>query len=375
MKIGRLNFKDFAAQKPVMLSETGKFLNAKEVAKKSKMTVFSLHTLSDDKQIYLALKRYETEPDFKLGIFNLGTYTKAEVLKNIKEQTEFGKLAVRVEMQYCNELINSLKLRTIPRFPRIPQKRIPRIPEWRVFRRCFWFKLKATALFAENTTDSVTTSFANYRIANVHPVFQARGFNVVVNQGTNNTRTNFVATAKKPLTVYLSGIGHGNYNRYTGHGGENILKIGEYEASEVKNKAIHFLSCRTAAQLGPDTITEGAYCYAGYDENFTFVWDNPSTPVNEVDLFKICDSTFDIHMANGSTAQQAFNATVSAFNAAIAMVPGTTTASWLTYDRDHLKLHGNSTTKIRPYRYIKFCLPFKSLAQEEKLAEIGDLID
>ena len=93
---------------------------------------------------------------------------------------------------------------------------------------------------------------------------------------------------------------------------------------------------------------KGAKCYAGYDENFTFIWDDPSTPVNEVDLFKICDSTFDIHMANGSTAQLAFNATIVAFNAAIATVPGTTAASWLTYDRDHCRLHGDPAIKIRP---------------------------
>jgi|GEM_PF-1535943 len=375
MKIGRLNFKDYAARKPLMLSDTGKFMTVKEVAQKTRMTSFSLHALSDEKKIDLAMKRYEKEPDFKLGIFNMGTYTKSEVIKNIKDQTEFGKVAVNAEMQYCTELINALKLRTIPKFPKIPIRRIPEIPDWRVIRKCFWFKVKTTALFCENTTDGITSSFATYRINNVHPVFQSKGFNVVVNQGTNDTRTNFVNTAKKPLTNYISGIGHGNYNRYTGHAGENILKVGEYDAAEVKDKAIHFLSCRTAAQLGPDTVAKGAKCYAGYDENFTFVWDDPSTPVNEVDLFKICDSTFDIHMANGSTAQQAFNAAISAFNAAIAMVPGTTTASWLTYDRDHMRLHGDPATKISPYKFVKICLPLKSLAQQEKMVELGDLVD
>lgn len=375
MKIGSLNFKDFAAQKPVLLSETGKALTVKEVARTTQMSAVSLHTLSEDKQKELTIQRYEKEPDFKLGIFNFGSYTKEEVLKNINENTEFGKLAIRVEMQYCNELIESLKLSLIPKFPKIPIKPIPEDPEWRVIRKCFWFKLKTTALFAENTTDSITKSFANYRIANVHPVFLNKGFNVIVNQGTNDTRANFVAKAKKPLTVFLGGIGHGNYNRYTGHGGENILKVGEYEASEVKDKVIHFLSCRTAAELGPDAIANGAKCYAGYDESFTFVWDDPNTPVNEVDLFKICDSTFDIHMANGATAQQAYDATISAFNAAIALVPGTTAASWLTYDRDHFKLLGNTASTISPYKYVKFCLPFKKLELEEKLAEIGELVD
>ena len=374
MKINKLNFKDYAAKKPVYLSDSGKLLTIKDVVKDRSLSLGSLHTLSNDLQVKLTLERYKLEPEFKLGIFGSGTMTKAEVIKHIKEQTDFGKLAVRVEMQYCNELLETVKKRSLPKIPTIPKGPHRVIPEWRHIRRCFWFKLKSTALFAENTTDGVTKSFAEYRIAHVHPVFASRGFHVVVNKGTSDTRTNFVNTAKKSLTTYISGIGHGNYDVYTGHAGEHILKVGAYDANEVKNKAIHFLSCRTAATLGPDTVAKGAKSYAGYDENFTFVWDDPSTPVNEVDLFKICDSTFDIWMAYGTTAQQAYNATIATFNAKIALVPGTAAASWLSYDRDHFRLHGNPATRIHPYRYVKICFPFRRL-HEEMLADIGELVD
>lgn len=375
MKINKLNFKEYAAKKPIYISSSGKYLAIKEVLKDRRLSFGSLHTLNNDLQVKLTLERYKLEPDFKIGIFNGGIMTKAEVMKNIKDQTDFGKLAVQVEMQYCNELMEAVKKTSLPKIPLIRKKLITVIPDWRIIRRCFWIKLKTTALFAENTTDSVTNSFATYRIAHVHNVFASRGFNVVAHTGTNDTRTNFKQTAKQLLTTYISGIGHGGYDVYTGHGGGHILKVGNYDANEVKNKAIHFLSCKTAATLGPDTVAKGAKCYAGYDENFTFVWDDPSTPVSEIDLFKISDSTFDIWMAYGYTAQQAFNATIATFNAKIALVPGTTAASWLTYDRDHLRLHGDPATKILPYRYVKICFPLKYRLHEEMLAEMGDLSD
>lgn len=375
MKINKLNFKEYAAKKPIFISSSGKYLAIKEVLKDRRQRFGSLLSLPDDQQIKLTLERYKSEPDFNLGIFDGGIMTKSEVMKNIKDQTDFGKLAVQVEMQYCNELLKLVKKTSLPKIPPIRKKMIPVIPDWKQIRRCFWIKLKTTALFMENTTDSVTSSFASYRIAHVHSIFANRGFHVVAHTGTSDTRTNFAITAKKGLTTYISGIGHGGYDVYTGHAGNHILKVGNYDANEVKNKAIHFLSCKTAATLGPDTVAKGAHCYVGYDENFTFVWDDPNTPVNEVDLFKICDSTFDIWMAYGYTAQQAFNAAIATFNAKIAMVPGTAAASWLSYDRDHMRLHGDPATKILPYRYVKLCLPLKFQLHEEMLAEIGELTD
>jgi hypothetical protein len=375
MKIGKLNFKDYAVKKPVMISASGEFLTVNQVATKASLGNFSLHTLSNENQKKLTLERYKLEPDFTLGIFELGKYTKAQLIDEIEKESDLGKLAIQVEMQYCNDMLGAVNAAKLPIMPEIPDKIIPVAPDWKQINRCFFFKLKTTVLFAENTTDSVTTPFASYRIAKVHPVFVSKGYNVVVNKDTNDTKINFETIAKKPLTVYVSGIGHGNYDVYTGHAGEYLLRKGTYDASVVKDKAFHFLSCKTAAQLGPDTITKGANCYMGYNENFTFVWDSPTTPINEVELFQKCDSTFDLYMANGFTAQQAYNATIACFNGAIAMVPGTTAASWLTYDRDHCKLHGIGTTKILPYRFVRICLPLKKLEQEEMLAEIGEFTE
>ncbi len=190
-------------------------------------------------------------------------------------------------------------------------------------------------MFCEDTGTAITNAAAQYRIANVHPVFVARGFNVVSLEGASDTRANFATEAKKPFVDYISGVGHGAPNVYTGV--DHILEVGIYDPLEVKGKVIHLLSCQTAKALGPDVVAKGAKAYAGYFENFTIVWDDPATRGNEEELFWKSDSTFDICMANGYTVEQAHNETIAAFNAAIASVPNTSAATWLTWDRNYFR--------------------------------------
>jgi len=374
MKIGSLQFKPFAAKKPLMITPDSKFLSVQQVAAAPSLGRGSLSTLDEKLRIKLAVKRYSLEPDFKLGIIGMGILSRNEIISEIKNKTDFGKLATEVEMGYCDELAGSLGARKIPSWPKVPMKRIPKWPWWKPIKKCIRLRLINRALFCENTTDNVTTPIAKWRIKNVHPRFAARGFTVVALTGTNDTRTYFIPEAKNGLTTYISGVGHGNYNLYTGHWHNRILEACKYDSAEVRGKVIHFLSCRTAKELGPDTVAKGARAYAGYDENFHFVWDDPSTTfINEFLLFVRADATFDLQMAAGATAGQAFIATRQAFDAAIAQVPGTAAASWLTYDRDHLRLHGSKMATIKPYRWIKICFPIRRLEMETALLGAGEL--
>ncbi|MEN8149682.1 MAG: hypothetical protein ABFS86_07650 [Planctomycetota bacterium] len=375
MKIGNLQFKAFAAKKPLMVTPDGGFVTVQQVAETPSLGRGSLFTLDEGLQVDLAVKRYSLEPDFMLGIVGMGIFSRDDIIQNIQDRTDFGKLATQVEMGYCNELLGSFRKRKVPVWPRTPRKAIPKWPWWKPIKKCIRLKLKNRALFCEDTTDNVTTPIANWRIANVHPKFANRGFTLVALTGTDDVRVKFVPHAKNGLTKYIGGVGHGNYNLYTGHWGDRILEIGNYDPAEVKGKAMHFLSCRTGRDLGPDTVANGAMAYAGYDENFTFVWDNTATPVNEFLLFVKSDATFDMQMAAGATAGQAFAATVQAFNAAIAMVPNTAAASWLAYDRDHLKLHGSANATVKPYRWIKICFPIRRLEMETALLGAGVLED
>lgn len=370
MQIGKLKFKSHAAKKPIAIGSDGKFIKTSEVGDTPSLAFGSLHALGEDSKVRLAIARYKLEPNFKLAIIGTGLMSRDEIIEHMKKRTDFGQLAVDVEIDYCNELVAAIAAGTKPAWPIIPKGLLPKAPHWKVVKHCVTVNVANTALFCENTTDLVTGPFAAYRIAKVHPVFAARGFHVVALTGHDDTRAKFVPVAKASGTVYASGIGHGNATTYTGDAGNPILKVGLYDAAEVSGTAIHFLSCQTAAKLGPDTVAHGALCYAGYDENFTFVWDDSSSPIDEVLLFKKSDSTYDIAMANGCTAQKAYDLTIKAFTASMALVPGTTAASWLKYDRDHLRLLGKRLTTIAPSRKLKICFPLTSVA-EASLAMAG----
>ena len=372
MKLERLKLKAYAAKKPVVITSEGRFLTLQQVADTPSLGAGSLFALSEDLQVKLAVQRYSLEPDFRLGVIGSGLYSRDEIIDNIKSKTSFGQVVVLAEMGYCSELASSLGTGAVPTWPKMPPKGPAIPPGWKPAGKCVRLRLKNRVLFCENTTDNVTTPIATWRLANVHPAFQSRGFTVVALTGTDDTRANFAPAAKNPLTTYIGGVGHGNYDVYTGHWGDVLLKIGQYDAAEVKGKVLHFLSCRTGRDLGPDVVGNGGRAYAGYTENFTFVWDNAATPIDEFLLFVKADATFDLQMAAGTPAGTAYSATIQAFNAAIAQVPNTAAATWLTYDRDHFKLHGSSAATIVPFRWIKVCLPIRRLEAEAALLDAGE---
>src|SRR5512139_2342534 len=108
MKIGELQFKAFAAKKPLLITPEGSFVSVQQVADTPSLGLGSLFTLSEELQTRLAIERYSMEPDFQLAILQAGLYSRDEIIDNIKRGTAFGKLATRAEMGYCDELAASL---------------------------------------------------------------------------------------------------------------------------------------------------------------------------------------------------------------------------------------------------------------------------
>ena len=95
-------------------------------------------------------------------------------------------------------------------------------------------------------------------------------------------------------------MGHGSYTTYTGHYYDPIIQVGNYSAAEAKGKIVHFLSCETARDLGPDFVKNGCLAYFGYDEDFVFT-------TAEQDVFFECDSEIDRAFADDLTAAQVYD--------------------------------------------------------------------
>lgn len=360
VKLGKFALPDYAAEKPLMIRGSGELIYPSDLLKKKQAPSFGVSLASPENKAKLATARLKLEPDFFYGVINkVGKYSKAEVLKHIQDQTSLGLQFTDIEVNYAEYFANQL-LGNLPKVPPklqiSPIEKLPAIPsDWRWIPQGYWKFFRTRVVFCENTTDGVTTPAANYRIANVHPVFAAKGFEVVSLEGANDSRANFIPNTKNSRTVYISGIGHGNYTTYTGNMNSPVIQVGGYDAAEVNGKVIHLLSCETAKTLGPDTVTHGAKAFAGYTENFVFDWANAN-------LYWPCDSQFDISMANGKTVEQAIADTINKFNAAIATVPGTGTAANLFNDRNLLRspvsgaAWGSKTQRIFPYvfYYVSF---------------------
>ena len=273
VKVKNQEMFEFASRKPVTVDQNGKMSSLADVAKTPSLAMANLFGFEEKVQADLTIERYKLEPDFKIGIFEHGSMAKDDVIQAVKNKTDVGQEIVRAEMVYCQKLMQSLDeekgTAAAPKSPQIQPEPIPAYWSWvprEWWRR--WRIFRNTALFCENTTDSVTSQATSYRFNNVHPAFRTRGFNNVINQGVNDDRHHFVEAVNANRVTYISGVGHGSPTTYTGHLGSPILRVGSYNAAEVKGKIIHFLSCQTAKTLGADLVNSGAPCLCGILRKF-----------------------------------------------------------------------------------------------------------
>ncbi|MDQ2936638.1 MAG: hypothetical protein M3R67_03935 [Acidobacteriota bacterium] len=154
--------------------------------------------------------------------------------------------------------------------------------------------------------DPVTRAPFEYREANVYPQMEKKGFTIVRRQGVQARRTEVLPQARKPKVLYFTGVGHGFPNNYTGDNLNSIFNTGNLNVKECKGKIVHFLSCETAAGLGPSFVDKGCLAYFGYSDNFTF------QPIM-ADIFFECDSEIDLGFADGLNAEEVFQRVLARF--------------------------------------------------------------
>ncbi len=193
--------------------------------------------------------------------------------------------------------------------------------------------LTATMLGIDSHYEPITQAVYQHREANVYPYLQTKGFAVTKLQGPLAKRHYVAPEAKKPEVEYLCGVGHGRHDTYTGDYGDIIFQVGNYHPDEVRGKIVHFLSCKTAIELGPDLVANGALAFFGYDEDFVFY------PADK-DAFLECDSEIDRAFADGLSASQVHDRVKKLFDQQIATFRATgkvIEAATLEFNRDHLR--------------------------------------
>jgi hypothetical protein len=193
--------------------------------------------------------------------------------------------------------------------------------------------LNVTVVAVDSNYDDATQAGFAYREKHVYPYFEAKGFTVRKFQGPLARRHYVAPDVKKPEVDYITGAGHGLADQYLGDFGNVIFQVGNYQADEVDGRIVHFLSCQTARQLGPDFVAKGCRAYFGYDENFAY---QPAYS----EIFFACDSEIDLAFADGLDAAAVYNRVRKLYNREIAKLRAAGklyAAATLEFDRDHLR--------------------------------------
>ena len=188
------------------------------------------------------------------------------------------------------------------------------------------------AVGIDSNYEPATRAAFNYRETHVYPHLATRGSGLVKLQGPLAKRAHAGSAARQPGVAYLTGVGHGFPATYTGHFYDPVFQVAGYSATEAAGKFVHFLSCWTAQELGPDFVKNGCLAYFGYDEDFVFT-------TGEQDIFFECDSEIDRAFADGLTAEQVYDRVKALFarRAADLRAQGKLTAATLESDLDCLR--------------------------------------
>jgi hypothetical protein len=110
-----------------------------------------------------------------------------------------------------------------------------------------------------------TTNFANHVL--------------IETNGANATDTHVTAILSGNSIQYISGLGHGLYDRFTGHQGRVIWS--QSTMDKLNGTVVHLLSCQTGGLLGRAMVNNGVAAFWGYTSNFSFPISNPTpTPLD-----------------------------------------------------------------------------------------------
>jgi hypothetical protein len=167
-------------------------------------------------------------------------------------------------------------------------------------RKVLTFTVPVTAVGIDSNWEPATLAAFQYREKHVYPHIASKGFSIDKCQGPMAKRIYAAPKAQQSGVAYLTGVGHGSYTTYTGHYYDPVFQVGNCSVAEPQGKIVHFLSCETARDLGPDFVKNGCLAYFGYDDDFVFT-------LADQDLFFECDSEIDRAFADGMTAAEVYD--------------------------------------------------------------------
>ena len=131
--------------------------------------------------------------------------------------------------------------------------------------------------------------------------------------------SNVTADLQQNNVKYLSGMGHGLYDAFTGFKNKQIWHSDD-DLSQLSGTIVHLLSCQTGAVLGRSMVKQGTLAFWGYTVNFVFYRKDPPPPNPATDslaeVFLKMDSIVDRGILSHKNAVDIYDS-VTAYVAAV----------------------------------------------------------
>ena len=149
--------------------------------------------------------------------------------------------------------------------------------------------------------------------------------------------------------------GHGNESMITGH--KNQILIDKSNVELLKNKITYAISCSSAKNLGPESISKGAVSFIGYDDEFVFFY-NPNMITHPLDdktakLFLEPSVELVNSLIKGNSVEESFNRSNNMFKDNIKMLLNSETSEedtsmvrYLLWDMKHQVVFGKKEVTL-----------------------------
>jgi hypothetical protein len=182
----------------------------------------------------------------------------------------------------------------------------------------------------------------------VLPLARSTGYTTVDLYGDDAVRSRVLAECSKTDFEYFTGVGHGDFETFTGQELEKIFWLGDSETKKIcRNKHFNFLSCRFGA-IGARwmrTIGRAAGVHA-YNSDFIFLIDEDDFPNNVAMPFFDSHTVVDRVLLKGGMHFTAHLECVKRFTHHILTGPEEC-RRYLVWDRNHKVFYGNWLKRLK----------------------------
>jgi len=189
------------------------------------------------------------------------------------------------------------------------------------------------------------------------------GFLVDDLYGDDASRENIVKSLEEKDPVLFFMVGHASRNTTTCQNLEKLFWV--CNCRELRGRVVYTLSCLCGAELGPDIIEKGGWCYIGYKDVFMWVQERYGDPLADRIARAFYEPVLEIlySLADGYTAGDAYRHSIDRWNHWIdywsrmddPLAP--LVLQCLIHDRDCQVLYGDENAKISVPVYAGYIIP------------------